>query len=822
MKYEEDYYNLFIGSLMHDIGKFYQRTGLKHDSKYDNLSQDDFGLNGAHSKWSASFIDKYWKQSDEINDYILHHHNPSKSINPEYCYMLSTADHHSASERTESDVKTQANSLPLISVFSNISLNEEDALHDYYYKLDKLNINNSFDDLIPKESLDDVMSGYTLEVEYKKLWNEFNLEFSSLYNLKDIGTINSLMKKYTSFIPSAVYKSRSDISLYDHSKTTAALAICRYLYNKSTKKMYKSSDKENVYLVINGDLSGIQKFIFKIHSPQEAQKGMSKRLRGRSLYISLLVDAIVENIVNELDLNCTNILFSAGGRFTILAPNTKEVVEKLDDITYKINDSFIKKFNSELYLSLIYKECSGSDLSNFENLTDILNANLSEDKKHRFMNHLTDIFTFEENVKYDNLCIVCGNNTHNIICSQCSSHERLGTVVSNAKYLIKCTSQSHESIFDVYFDELNIGYIFKKSKQQVVKIIEKLVDICDSIELVTLNDTNFLELSKDINHENISYSFEFIGNTVPYHSIEDVLSFEQLAQISKGSNKLGILKMDVDNLGLIFSEGLNNCTISKLSTLSSYLDLFFLGIINNIANEYKVYESDSQNGEIQIKTKNEEDYIYLTRTDNNQKELSTIYIDYSGGDDLLVIGPYDDIMDFSLNLRNKFNKWTCDNNSITLSGGIQLINSKFPIGKAIELCENNLEKSKSAGKNKITLFNEILSWDSNGQIKGFDDLLEYGKKLEDYISNQKLSKSMNYSFLKLWQTHYNKNHEIINENDWNKDISSRLQCKSYIPYFKYKIRLIKDEKIRDEIDYTGIKYMPWIKIPVSWVSLRTR
>ena len=70
--------NLQIAALVHDIGKFYQRTGKKHNSKYNNLSKDDYGYNGAHSKWSASYCSDMELDS-EIEELILYHHHPPKS-----------------------------------------------------------------------------------------------------------------------------------------------------------------------------------------------------------------------------------------------------------------------------------------------------------------------------------------------------------------------------------------------------------------------------------------------------------------------------------------------------------------------------------------------------------------------------------------------------------------------------------------------------------------------------------------------------------------------------------------------------------------------
>ena len=91
-------------------------------------------------------------------------------------------------------------------------------------------------------------------------------------------------------------------------------------------------------------------------------------------------------------------------------------------------------------------------------------------------------------------------------------------------------------------------------------------------------------------------------------------------------------------------------------------------------------------------------------------------------------------MEFSLNFRNKFKEWVCNNDSITLSAGVSVVNSKFPIGKAVDYSEKNLEVSKKSGKDKITIFNEVLSWQTKGQIKGYDDLLNYSYKLEKYYT----------------------------------------------------------------------------------------
>ena len=292
----DDYQTLKFASALHDIGKFYQRAdnlGLgksSYDSKYENLNQKDFGKSGAHSKWSADFAGKYF--DDFVEDLVLHHHNPSQSMDINLCKILQKADHHSSKERIESSEKQDVLLTPLTSIFSRISLDDKKS-DEYYVPVKELDFT---DEIYPQE--EKVRKGWNLVPAYEQLWTRFENEFKLLKN-RNFESVLAVIKKYTSTIPSAVYVSESDISLYDHLKTTTAIANCRYLYSKEND--LKQTDTQKVYKIINGDISGIQKFIYKVSSPDDAQRGMSKRLRGRSLYLSLLCEAISSKIISDVE-----------------------------------------------------------------------------------------------------------------------------------------------------------------------------------------------------------------------------------------------------------------------------------------------------------------------------------------------------------------------------------------------------------------------------------------------------------------------------------------------------------------------------------------
>ncbi|MFZ8783883.1 MAG: hypothetical protein ACO2O3_00135, partial [Thermocrinis sp.] len=86
--------------------------------------------------------------------------------------------------------------------------------------------------------------------------------------------------------------------------------------------------------------------------------------------------------------------------------------------------------------------------------------------------------------------------------------------------------------------------------------------------LLLLNRTDF---------EDKADGFFFLANTVPTKEEEGkilVKDFEEMVEEEEGYKLLAFVKMDVDNLGLIFSQGLKeDYSISRVATLSRSLDL---------------------------------------------------------------------------------------------------------------------------------------------------------------------------------------------------------------------------------------------------------
>jgi len=185
------------------------------------------------------------------------------------------------------------------------------------------------------------------------------------------------------------------------------------------------------------------------------------------------------------------------------------------------------------------------------------------------------------------------------------------------------------------------------------------------------------------------------------HRAGDIKTYEYLVN-KDGLKRLGILRMDVDSLGGIFSHEIKNVpdgayqlNLTRYATASRSLDYFFKGYLNELQKDRK----------------------------------ETIVIIYSGGDDLFIVGRWKDVLDLAQEIHNEFARWTCG--LLTLSGGMEIVPSKFPVMQGARLAEAAEKKAKAhklpdgTEKNAICLFGVPMHWEQEFRIVRslYEDLL---------------------------------------------------------------------------------------------------
>lgn len=852
--------NIAMAALLHDIGKFYQRAETHAATdKSEYLSGDIIkqmnSICGSHwshkhALWTAQFLSEYenYIYSNPIDPSVYslasYHHNADKLLEKiiKYADWISSGIDRRLEENNE-ELQRSYNfrKQKLMPVFD--SLFEDDRCHDkkYRYKLQTLTTENAF----PEETDDNK----ELYAEYKQLWGEFTGELKNIpkNSFETVfETLSALLKKYTWCIPSSTID-RPDISLHDHMKSTSAIGLVMFDYlndrypgeinNHSSRiadQLYNNKEEKFIRLIC-GDISGIQNFIYQIGSSKA-----NVSLKGRSFAVQLICDISAQVFLKELGLNSSNLIYSSGGNFYILAPNTPNTDKKLKEIQLKINKGLYKRYKGELYLSLGSSTFSAQDLLVSTVQGDSLLgekwqkaiSSAGDGKLHKFRDLMLEDNTFFEPFGLSEktaVCSICGNDEDpddiqneedQFLCRSCREFIDLGQKLRNANYLYARVEDNEEK-------QLIPGIPLAYYPESSGDIIDNNIQAISA-----LNNTDFLPEKAAIGGYIRNFIF-YGGNRVPMTE-ERVASFSELAgpdpNFESDFSRLSVVRMDVDYLGHLFKNGFtygrfygnpgdnkkerSYYSLSRLSTLSSMLDYFFSGHVNYIH------------------------HAVLQFSDHVQ-------IVYSGGDDLFFVGRWDAALDMAIVIRNEFKKFTAYHPRLTLSGGMAIVTNKFPVACAADLAGASEKDAKNLVSIQGSEIKEKDAFSILGKAVHWHDL-EIIKFLKDDIVHL-TEKSDSRGLLSRLRTLY-LSYEEEKRNISRKTSFSGPEIKEMIEYGKWRWRLIynmarfsKETFLEDpekdligEIQLTALEgksyrnmnaycnLRDYLDVPVRWAELELR
>lgn len=713
-----------MGGLLHDIGKFMQRAELEKEFVEIKNNYDDFcpivegGRHGyLHAAHTAYFIEEFMPENiidkadkAELYNAARHHKNPAGDIYRE-------ADRLSAGMERYEDEKDsdEYKQVRLHSIFDAVELqyvirDKDNRINSRWrYRMAELSENKA--DALYPVLLDDEGKAAGSDFSYINQWANFNKELTRINGQTDktsyFNGLYWLLEKYTWCIPSAT-NAFPDIPLFDHLKTTAAIASCFYFTNQENIK------EKPDFILYGGDLSGIQEYIFKI-SRSQGTGGISKRLRGRSFYIAMLTEVFSRYIINSLNLTVANINFCGGGNFEILLPNTQTVEDFLSQLTMEVNEWLVKEFHGSLGYVDASVEMTKEELRNrYGEKKDALSDKLQIAKLKKNRTHLDEGSFWVDKMEIAGKISVCPScnlkliRDNETICGLCEQDKKIGSCLPKTEYLVFSQSdlpkrEDYKTItFGKFGTVILLGEnsdplaLFENSQAMYALSGHKtgVAGRCFIAQTLPTAKKQIgpLETEKDESNEGMLYA----GQT---------LSFSTLADMAEGDKRIGILKMDVDNLGLIFSLGLdtpptekekdkNLRSISRLSALSRQLSFFFTAHIDRLCRQvFEKWQNDEKNK-----------WHY-------KKDVSSIfYLIFAGGDDLVIVGPWDRIIELSRAIRKAFKNFTCHNPNISISAGIYICKPKFPISVAADKAEEALKQSKYKGRNRITVMEETFVW----------------------------------------------------------------------------------------------------------------
>ncbi|MBP8985224.1 MAG: type III-A CRISPR-associated protein Cas10/Csm1, partial [Syntrophobacterales bacterium] len=477
-----------IAGLLHDIGKLMQRAELEklHPEIKDNygdfcpLKENFFSY--LHAAHTAYFVEKLIPENlfdkTELYNAARHHKNPLGDIYRDADCISAGMERYSTEldEQNYKDVRLQ-------SIFEEIELQyvvhseKQGRQNQWIYKLAPSSHDN-LQLLYPLIPTGKNTRNFDEDMTYENLWRLFVKEIKEIKGETNIETyfheLLWLLEKYTSCIPSAT-NVLPDISLYDHAKTTAAIASILYLYKK------EHPEGREPFILYTGDISGIQDYIFRI-SRIQGMGGIAKRLRGRSFYIMMLGEIIARHIIHAAGLTEVNINFCGGGNVELLLPNTDNVRCLLADVEKEINLWLREKYHGTLSFNAAWAMMSADGLrTNYVGYRDIISHELEIKKMQRNKDRLHDeTFWIERKNKDERItvCRVCNLNLVKAgvdICNSCASDKDIGAFLPKAGY-IRFSGDGNEMIGDglhISFDKFGWVSLFDKGQSQREMILPR-------------------------------------------------------------------------------------------------------------------------------------------------------------------------------------------------------------------------------------------------------------------------------------------------------------------------------------------------------------
>lgn len=703
-----------IAALLHDIGKFGQRA----DVYQKNSAYKDRDYKYAHAAFSAQILNEGYFNLGDIADIAAGHHAPKSDEE----WAVACGDR-------------MASALERETFEDYNSVDSEDFKKQRLWHL--------FDD--KKQFAIDVLAPRTIFAqeeksptnEYDALWKGFEADMAEVSKRgnrsMDSFTIEYLLRKYCSFIPSSTSFSKgsyeavkANIPLYEHSKSTAVFAVAVQKLiesgNRNIIDYYKDGSgnmEQKDLLYIAGDFFGIQKFIFDSVPAAKA----SKILRAKSAYIQLLTKVVALYIAKELGLDYQSVISSHAGKFEILGINTPETKSALAKIQKELDRFFIGRYFGETGIGISFVEASLADFvvkGRYKNeLRTRLEAQIEAAKFRKFdLVNTEAVLEYDEGLDNQNLCELCGKRKkiNDEACNVCTGFVKIGEKLAKSKFMKITTDSSHGGI------EIFGGYFVQFEEKESV-FVSKDTDIA-------IFDIENDELFR-------GYAKWELKSFVTTKGDSEIVTFEELAERSCGGGDKGMkaimsLKGDVDGMGSFIKNSTVTNSFARYNFFARMVDYFF-----------SVYASHKMEGR-------------------------NIYTVFAGGDDIFVLGAWDEVIEFAKELREDFMRFA-EGSELTISMGLVLTKPNKPINFVAHMAEEALDEAKSVdGKDAITIFGETIKWvdylDDNGLVEELTklgdekltmallyrllELVNMSKNIKDDIKNSLWKSKLVYSHIR--------------------------------------------------------------------------
>jgi CRISPR-associated protein Csm1 len=461
-------------------------------------------------------------------------------------------------------------------------------------------------------------------------------------------------------------------------------------------------------ILVKGDLSGIQAYISTVNEAEDVDGGVMKRLRGRSFYLSAMCEGLAYSLAQRAGVAAAlHVLHVGGGKFLVVLPRSAA------DAVRQWGDEVERWLWSEtwgaVYLNLALVPCKAGTLlgPDFGGVARDLQSRLDENKRRKFDALFADGESFDTahgRYAFPTFpiaavpCHSCGRlpcgcrynhpNDKEKLCRQCNYFEaEVGAYdgLPMHNYLDFQGEPGEQELSVTFYD---VTAVLRDESVPGWPRVPGFVaqwpyrtGTWDGLSADPLPGTQEEEKRRRLCEHCAVY------RTNPNECADRLPTrFHCLATLASqpgpsrpgGAARLAVLVADGDDFSLHFN-ATARVTLADHVVLGKLTTLFF--------------------GDYLVKLLKEHDGLLI----------------YSGGDDLIVAGPWDGVIAAAAQLRKDFDTWTLGH--LHFSAGVFIGGPSEPIYEAIAVAQQYRDEAKrQEGKNAVTVLGTTVPWPRFGAV----------------------------------------------------------------------------------------------------------
>ncbi len=452
-------------------------------------------------------------------------------------------------------------------------------------------------------------------------------------------------------------------------------------------------------MLILATLSGLQDYLFDV---REMGGGQARSLRHRSFRIQLYAECLAMRLLDAANLPMSRLLFCAAAKVAIDAPSLDaQATSRLIDTVHDLEARLLRESHGRLRLAVVFQESEGS----FHRTFEIGQRALARRKLSAYggFNSAGVARSYRSPLVVDSLW----DPTR-----EAEQDAEIGRKLVTAKWLsIERSDEATQGDVEM----LGLHVKLKESEPLASSGLLSCSNLQDPEAPPRLLDRKLFHTRRLARH-------------IPRDDQGRAIEFVDLAsQYSRGAPLLGVLKADVDGLGQAVADTLREVdNAAALRSLSEALDRFFAVTLE----QEKLREGSP---------------------------FTCVYTVFSGGDDMLAVGPWNVMLDFAQFAQSAFAerfgqqaKIKKTLHPLTLSAGLALIKPRYPIHFAAEQADLLLTRAKTEPalraqqpKDQLASLGMVWKWQDH------ETILSAARQLADWVDTGTIQRGWLHTLLEL-------------------------------------------------------------------------